>query len=108
VAVLVSGGLDSAVLTWACGRDGSEVQPVYVRTGMKWEDVEFGWLQRFLKEVAWPGLRPLKELAFPLGDIYGSHWSVGGAGRPEFDAANEADFLPGRNVILISKTAVFC
>ena len=108
ICVLVSGGLDSAVLTWSAMQDGSEVQPVYVRTGMKWESVEFGWLQKFLAAIAGPRLRPLRELAFPLDDIYGSHWSVGGAGRPEFDAANDADFLPGRNIILISKTAVFC
>jgi 7-cyano-7-deazaguanine synthase len=95
-------------LTWLELQDGWEVQPVYVRTGMKWEDVEFGWLQQYLAAIATPRLRPLRELAFPLGDIYGSHWSVGGAGRPSFDAANDADFLPGRNIILISKTAVFC
>jgi 7-cyano-7-deazaguanine synthase len=108
VAVLVSGGLDSAVLTWAATQDGSQVQPVYVRTGMKWEPVEFEWLQRFLDHIKGPLVRPLRELSFPLGDIYGSHWSVGGGGRPGYDAANDADFLPGRNVILISKTAVFC
>lgn len=108
VAVLVSGGLDSAVLTWASMQDGSVVQPVYVRTGMKWEPIEFEWLKRFLKHIQGPSLRPLRELEFPLGDIYGAHWSVGGAGRPSFEAANDADFLPGRNVILVSKTAVFC
>ena len=108
VCVLVSGGLDSAVLTWAAMQDGSEVQPVYVRTGMKWEDVEFRWLQKFLRAIASPRLRPLQELAFPLGDVYGSHWSVGGEDRPGYGAANDADFLPGRNVILFAKTAVFC
>jgi 7-cyano-7-deazaguanine synthase len=89
-------------------QDGSEVQPVYVRTGMVWEEVERMWLGRFLEAIAAPRLRPLRTLEFPLQDIYGAHWSVGGAGRPGFDAPNEADFLPGRNVILISKTAVFC
>jgi 7-cyano-7-deazaguanine synthase len=89
-------------------QDGSEVQPVYVRTGMIWEEVERTWLGRFLEAIAAPRLRPLRTLEFPLQDIYGAHWSVGGGGRPEFDAPNEADFLPGRNIILISKTAVFC
>ncbi|MBI4213218.1 MAG: 7-cyano-7-deazaguanine synthase [Chloroflexi bacterium] len=108
MCVLVSGGLDSAVLTWYGMQDGSEVQPVYVRTGMKWEEVERRWLGRFLEAISSPRLLPLRELAFPLGDIYGSHWSVGGGGRPGYDAASNADFLPGRNLILIAKTAVFC
>src|SRR5437667_9944133 len=108
VCVLVSGGVDSAILAWSMMQDGSEVQPVYVRTGMVWEEVEYRWLGRFLEAVASPRLRPLRTLSFPLDDVYGSHWSVGGAGRPGFDAPNEADFLPGRNVILIAKTAVFC
>ena len=106
--VLVSGGLDSAVLTWTMMQDDSAVQPVYVRTGMVWEEVEFRWLERFLAAIASPQLRPVRVLAFPLGDMYGAHWSVGGDGRPEYDAPNEADYLPGRNIILLSKTAVFC
>ena len=108
VCVLFSGGADSAILAWSMMQDGSEVQPVYVRTGMVWEDVEFRWAERFLAAIVSPRLRPLRALSFPLDDIYGSHWSVGGANRPGFDAPNEADFLPGRNIILIAKTAVYC
>lgn len=108
VCLLVSGGVDSAILTWLKLQEDEEVQPVYVRTGMKWEDVEYRWLTRFLAAIASPRLRPVQTFDFPLSDIYGPHWSVGGVARPGFEAANDADFLPGRNIILIAKTAVYC
>src|SRR5207249_9539524 len=87
---------------------GLTVQPVYVRTGMAWEPVEYGWLEQFLDAIASPRLRPVRPLSFPLGDVYENHWSVGGPGSPGFDAPDEAVYLPGRNIILVAKTAVFC
>jgi 7-cyano-7-deazaguanine synthase len=108
LCVLHSGGVDSAVLTWLSLQDGTEVQPLYIRAGMKWENVESRWLKRFLEAITAPNLRPLREVTFPLNDIYGVHWSVGGPGRPAFDAPNDADYLPGRNIILLSVAAVFC
>ena len=46
VCALVSGGLDSGVLLANLLRDGSTVQPIYVRAGMAWEGVERRWLVR--------------------------------------------------------------
>src|SRR5437870_608912 len=40
VAVLVSGGLDSAVLVAELLGQGSVVQPIYVRFGLAWEPTE--------------------------------------------------------------------
>jgi 7-cyano-7-deazaguanine synthase len=108
VCVLVSGGLDSAVLTWQVLNEGVRVAPVYVRTGMMWEDVEYRWLERFLAAIATPQLQPVVPLEFPLRDIYQSHWSVGGAGSPAFDDPDVTVYLPGRNIILLAKTSVFC
>jgi 7-cyano-7-deazaguanine synthase len=105
---LVSGGLDSAVMVALMVDQGVTVQPVYVRTGMMWEVVEYAWLERFLSAIATPRLRPVVPLAFPLADVYASHWSVGGPGVPGFEAPDEAVYLPGRNIILVAKTAVFC
>jgi 7-cyano-7-deazaguanine synthase len=108
LCVLHSGGVDSAVLTWLSLQDGTEVQPLYIRAGMKWEDIESRWLERFLAAIAAPNLLPVREVSFSLNALYGSHWSVGGPGRPGFDAPNEADYLPGRNIILLSVAGVFC
>lgn len=108
VCVLVSGGVDSAILVWKMLQDGSEVQPVYVRTGMLWETIEQRWLDRYLEAIAAPALKPLRALALPLGDVYASHWSVSGRGTPTYHAPDEAVYLPGRNLILLAKTAVYC
>ncbi len=108
VCVLVSGGLDSAVLTWLMAQRSSTVVPVYVRTGMVWEDVEYRWLERFLAAIASPHIQAVVPLEFPLRDIYAAHWSVGGVGAPAFDDPDETVYLPGRNIILLAKTAVFC
>jgi 7-cyano-7-deazaguanine synthase len=108
VCVLVSGGIDSAVLTWHVLSNGVRVVPVYVRTGMMWEDVEYRWLERFLAAIATPNLQAVAPLEFPLRDIYRTHWSVGGAGSPAFDDPDETVYLPGRNIILLAKTSVYC
>jgi 7-cyano-7-deazaguanine synthase len=104
----MSGGVDSAVLTSLLLQDGSEVYPVYVRAGMKWEEVESIWLHRFLAAIDSAALQPLREMRVPVDDVYGSHWSLGGSGRPSFDAPADADYLPGRNILLVSLAALYC
>jgi len=108
LAVLVSGGLDSAVLLAEAVRAYPAVYPLYVRVGMLWEDVEQDHLARFLAEIDGPALRPLVVLDQPAGDVYGSHWSVTGEDAPAADAAHDADFLPGRNVLLLAKPLLWC
>ena len=110
VCVLVSGGLDSAVLAHAMARRHRRVFPLYVRTGLRWEPVEEYWLRRFLKAVdAGDGaIRPLTVARLPVGDVYGAHWSLTGRGVPDARSADGAVYLPGRNLLLLSKAAVFC
>src|SRR5438132_1703864 len=108
VCVLVSGGIDSAVLVWRELEAGAEVQPIYIRAGMAWEDVEQRWLERYLEAIASPRLGALKVLSLPLEDTYGSHWSVVAEGAPAYEAPDEAVYLPGRNVVLLSKAAIYC
>ena len=108
LAVLVSGGLDSAVLLAEAALAYPAVVPVYVRVGMLWEDAERAHLDRFLAAVRTPALRPLVELAQPAADLYGGHWSVTGDGTPAATAAHDADFLPGRNVLLFAKPLLWC
>lgn len=106
--MLVSGGVDSAVLVWLELEDGGEVQPVYVRAGMAWEKVEARWLARYLDAIGSPRLRPLHSLSLPLDDVYGSHWSLRGEGGPAYDAPDETVYLPGRNIVLLSKASIYC
>jgi 7-cyano-7-deazaguanine synthase len=108
LAVLVSGGLDSAVLLGEALRSYPAVFPLYVRGGLHWEAAERAHLDRFLAAVAGPALRPLHTLDLLLADVYGDHWSVTGAGVPGADTPDEAVFLPGRNVLLLSKALIWC
>ncbi len=83
LAILVSGGLDSAILLGDALRQGSTVYPIYVRCGLHWEDVEFDYLGRFLGAVAAPTLKPLTVLSQPVADLYGPHWSITGQNVPD-------------------------
>jgi 7-cyano-7-deazaguanine synthase len=40
--------------------------------------------------------------------MYGDHWSVTGKSVPGADEPDEAVYLPGRNILLISLAAVWC
>ena len=106
VCVLVSGGLDSAVLLARLLRAGGRVWPVYLRCGLAWEAAELYWLRRFLRAVRSPRLLPLCVLEVPLRGAYGSHRSLTGRGVPGARSADAAVYLPGRNLILLSSAAV--
>jgi 7-cyano-7-deazaguanine synthase len=108
LAVLVSGGLDSAILLAESLRSHHHVYPLYVRMGLAWEKVELQHLRRFLEAVAAPALQPLVVLDLPVADLYGEHWSLTGQGVPDDRSADEAVFLPGRNVLLLAKALIWC
>ncbi len=108
LAVLVSGGLDSAILLGEALRAYPAVHPLYVHTGAAWEAVERDFLGRFLDAVRTPALRPLVTLDLPTEDLYGRHWSLSGDGVPGADTPDEAVYLPGRNVILLAKALIWC
>lgn len=110
VCVLTSGGLDSGVLIAALAREYAAVQPVYVRCGLFWEHAERYWLQRFLRRLrhTHQNVQALKTLSMDLREIYGDHWSLTGQNVPDYDSDDFEVYLPGRNIILLAKTAVFC
>jgi 7-cyano-7-deazaguanine synthase len=106
-AVLLSAGLDSAVLAASEARRGV-VHPVYVSTGLAWETQELEALDRLLAAPAFASLAPLARLTFTVRDLYPpTHWALRGE-PPAFDTPDEDVYLTGRNIILLSKTAVYC
>lgn len=108
VCVLLSGGLDSCVLTAVLARRAKEVHPVYVRSGLVWEKIELHWVKRFLSAIASKAVQPLKQIRLPLGDVYNSHWSMTGDGVPDHLSEDREMYLPGRNLILLAKTSLYC
>src|SRR5438045_2303704 len=107
-AVLLSGGLDSAVLVAdEAARD--EVQPIYVSVGLAWEAAERAIVARVLATAPYrQRVRPLVALSVDMRDVYdATHWAL--AGRPPaYHTPDEDVYLPGRNVILLGKAAVYC
>ena len=108
VAVLVSGGLDSCVLAAHLAAQERTVYPVYVKQGLLWEEVEQHWMKQFLAAVAQPGIEPLREIALPVTDLYNSHWSTTGESIPDHLSDDREVYLPGRNLLLLAKTSLYC
>src|SRR5882762_5743464 len=107
-AVLLSGGLDSAVLA-AEEAARAEIQPIYVSVGLAWEDAERAMLSRLLAADRFRAhVRPLVSLSVDMRDVYAAtHWAVQGT-PPAYHTPDEDVYLPGRNIILLGKAAVFC
>ncbi len=108
VAVLLSGGLDSAVLAAQAATTGV-VQPIYVSAGLAWESEELSLVARLLASPPYANhVQPLARLAIDATDLYPpTHWARVGA-PPAYDTPDEDVYLPGRNVLLLAKAGVLC
>jgi len=108
IAVLCSGGLDSVVLVADLARE-SDVQPIYVSVGLAWEAAELDVLRRLAATPAFGGrVRPMVRLDVTMRDVYpASHWAIRGT-PPAYDTPDEDVYLAGRNIVLLSKAAVYC
>jgi 7-cyano-7-deazaguanine synthase len=107
VAVLFSAGLDSAVLLAEAAASGPAV-PVYVAAGLAWEQAERRAIDLLLADPPLStNVLPLVTLQVDMSDVYPeSHWAIRGE-APGFDTPDEDVYLDGRNIVLLSKTAVF-
>ncbi len=104
--VLLSGGLDSAVLLAheaAVGR----VAPVYVSVGLAWEALELAMVERLLAHPSMAAnVGPLSRVSFTMRDVYSpTHWAIRGT-PPAYDTPDEDVYLTGRNLVLLSKAGV--
>ena len=107
-AVLLSGGLDSAVLL-AQEVQRSEVFPIYVSVGLAWESAERAVAEHLLTHPLFAGrTRPLAHLSIPVGDVYPpTHWAIRGE-PPGYDTPDDDVYLVGRNLLLLAKAAILC
>ncbi|HVT29741.1 MAG TPA: 7-cyano-7-deazaguanine synthase [Lacipirellulaceae bacterium] len=106
--LLLSGGIDSAVLLGHLLAHDWQVVPFYVRTGCVWQAAELAAVRRFLAALRQPRLRELVVFDLPIADLYGDHWSLSGADVPDERTPDEAVYLPGRNPLLLIKPALWC
>lgn len=109
--MLFSGGLDSAVLVAdARARQRSAaggVQAIYVGVGLAWEAEERAMAARLFASPSFKHVPPPVELRFDMRDVFApDHWAVQGR-PPAFDTPDEDVYIHGRNVILLSKAAVY-
>ncbi|MGD9902682.1 MAG: 7-cyano-7-deazaguanine synthase [Vicinamibacterales bacterium] len=104
--MLVSGGLDSAVLL-AHEAVAHDVRPVYVRSGLAWEGAELRMLARLIAApVLAARLLPLTVVDLPMRDVYPpGHWAIVGQ-APAYDTPDEDVYLIGRNLTLLAKAGV--
>jgi 7-cyano-7-deazaguanine synthase len=108
IGLLLSGGIDSAVLLGELIQDGRQVIPFYVKTGCAWEPVELAAVHRFLSAINRENVAEIVELQLPLDDLYADHWSISGGNVPDDSSPDEAVFMPGRNPLLLLKPALWC
>ena len=108
VAVLVSGGLDSAVLLADEATRGA-VQPIYVSVGLAWESAERATLEQFLATARFASsVAAIATLSVDMRDVYPStHWAIQGR-PPGYHTADEEVYLHGRNIVLLGKAGVYC
>lgn len=108
-AVLLSGGLDSAVLLAEVAQReaGKRLRPIYVSVGLAWEAEELAMIDRLLGAAPFRDVQPIQTLRFDMRDIYPpTHWAIRGE-PPGFDTPDEDVYLDGRNIVLLTKAAVF-
>jgi len=104
--VLLSGGLDSAVLA-AHEAQRARVLPVYVSVGLAWEAAEVAMVERLLAApVFGNGAEALQRVSFTMRDVYApTHWAIRGV-PPAYDTPDEDVYLAGRNLVLLTKAGV--
>lgn len=107
VAALTSGGLDSCVCLAGLAESHDAVHPVYIRCGLAWETAEIAVLKRFLARLRDQRIQDVTELDLPMNEVYGQAWYASGAGIPGYRDPDEAWEIPGRNILLLAKTAVW-
>ncbi|MGH7932677.1 MAG: 7-cyano-7-deazaguanine synthase [Candidatus Binataceae bacterium] len=108
IAVLASGGMDSAVMLANIARGGRQVFPVYIRAGLSWERDELAALRRFVRALKMRNIKAITTLKLPMVDVSGDHWSMTGRNIPGYYAGPTSNYILGRNLSLLAKTAIFC
>lgn len=83
------------------------VQAIYVGVGFAWEAAERAMAARLFASPSFAGLPAPVELQFDMRDVFApDHWAMLGR-APAFESPDAEVYIHGRNVILLSKAAVY-
>jgi 7-cyano-7-deazaguanine synthase len=96
------------VLLAELARKGRRVFPIFVRAGLRWERVELAIQRKFIAALKRDNIEEVAVLDFPTLDITRDHWSVTGKAVPGYRASLASNYIPGRNLSLLTKAAMFC
>ena len=111
-AVLLSGGLDSAVLarrrSRARGDRAADLRQRRSRVGGARSRRSSRGCSPAPTAALGDRVRPLVSLAVDMRDVYAAtHWAIEGR-PPGYHTPDEDVYLPGRNIVLLGKAAVYC
>tara|TARA_B100001964_G_scaffold242811_1_gene318742 strand:+ start:1194 stop:1853 length:660 start_codon:yes stop_codon:yes gene_type:complete len=107
IAVLTSGGLDSAILLADLAKS-NKTRPIYVRSGLRWENEEISSLESFIETINNPLISEIVTLSIDGSSLYDKkHWSLNGE-VPAYHEPDESVYIPGRNLILVGLAAIWC
>ncbi|MBI2069684.1 MAG: 7-cyano-7-deazaguanine synthase [Elusimicrobia bacterium] len=104
ITALVSGGLDSGVLLARLSRQAREIHPLFIANGHPWEEAEFKSLKRFLRAINSPKIKTTVRIDFPIRRLLDQHWGPRGY-HPHYNAGYSANYIPGRNIALLTAAA---
>ncbi len=81
------------------------MRALYISVGFAWEAEEIAMAARLFARPPFTG--SFEILRFDMSDVFPpTHWAIRGE-PPAFDTPDEDVYLDGRNVILLSKAAVY-
>ena len=120
---LLSGGVDSAVMTGMSFRGGDTVWPLYLRQGFLWEDDEIRAVGQYLDSLKSANgangangsrhgmggrLKALATCTLGVAEGYKARWATAADEEvPDENSPDEAVFLPGRNLALLTQAAIY-
>lgn len=95
ICVLVSGGLDSAMLVKRGLALGHLVYPLYVASGFQWERAERHCLNQQLQYLSNPKLKALKVLSYPAKEFFFGSLGISSPSRPGPERPSQLRLHPG-------------
>ena len=79
---------------------GYLVTPVHISCGLRWDDVELTFVERFLAARRTPNLAGLIDIRLSLGNFLSDHWAATGP-APSPETANDSLEIPHRNLLML-------